>query len=140
MSIVQLNIPDYPDTIFTTILDNVSYDLTLQWNDRDEAWYLSLSKQNRDPLFKVKITTVSDLFKPHRALNDCPKGMLVAIDTMKKYGRITRNGWSSGRWKLYYLSESTYQELLDQRNSISELNITVDVENDPRFTPSETRL
>jgi hypothetical protein len=135
-----LTIPDNPNVLFTTILDSVAYDLLMHWNSRDESWYLTLGKQNLDPLFKVKVTTMTDLLKTHRALDACPKGALIAIDTMKGYGRITRNGWSSGRWKLYYASEDYYQQIISSNNSSDDLSITIDAEFDPRFTKSTTRL
>jgi hypothetical protein len=140
MTISVLSIPDSPNVLFTTILDNVAYDMLLQWNPRDEAWYLSIGKQNQDSLFKTKITTMTDLLKVHRALEVCPKGALVAIDTMKSYGRITRNGWSSGRWQLYYIDESSYTTAIANSLTSDDLNITIDVEDDIRFTKSSTRL
>lgn len=140
MSVVSIAIPDSPDVLFTTTLDRVAYDLRLHWNSRDEAWYLTLGKQNLNPLFKTKVTTNTDLLQNHRALEECPNGILVALDNMKFYGRITRDGWSSGRWSLYYISEDSYNLLQDIRNSSDDLQITVDVEEDPRFTKSASRL
>jgi hypothetical protein len=140
MTISVLSIPDSPNVVFTTILDNIAYDLLLQWNPRDEAWYLSLGKQNLDFLFKTKITTMTDLLKTHRALDTCPKGALIAIDTMKSYGRLNREAWSSGRWQLYYIDEATYNQAISDKTSSSDLSITIDVEDDNRFTKSASRL
>jgi DNA integrity scanning protein DisA with diadenylate cyclase activity len=80
--------------------------MLLQWNPRDEAWYLSLGKQNQDFLFKTKITTMTDLLKAHRALEVSPKGALIVLDTMKSYGRVTRNGWSSGNAMAFKIFEN----------------------------------
>lgn len=140
MSLVQLNIPDAPDTIFTTILDSVAYDIRLQWNPRDEAWYMYLAKQNNNFIFKTKITTNIDLLKIHRANNNCPKGILVAIDNMKFYGRINRDGWSSGRFSLYYVTEDSRIALEDLNTSSSDLQITINTPDESRFTKSATRL
>lgn len=140
MTISVLSIPDSPNVLFTTILDSVAYDMLLQWNPRDEAWYLSLGKQNQDFLFKTKVTTMTDLLKAHRALEVSPKGALIVLDTMKSYGRVTRNGWSSGRWQLYYISEDTYNSAIANSLTSDDLNITIDVEDDIRFTKSSTRL
>lgn len=140
MAVVQLNIPDAPDTIFTTILDSVAYDLRLHWNTRDEAWYLYLAKQNNNFIFKTKITTNTDLLKPYRANDNCPKGILVAIDNMKFYGRINRDGWSSGRFSLYYVTEDSRIALEDLNASSSDLQITINTPDESRFTKSATRL
>lgn len=140
MAVVQLNIPDSPDVLFTTILDSVAYDIRLQWNPRDEAWYMYLAKQNNNFIFKTKITTNTDLLKPYRANDNCPKGILVAIDNMKFYGRINRDGWSSGRFSLYYVTEDSRIALEDLNASSSDLQITINTPDESRFTKSATRL
>ena len=140
MAIFSLQLPDYPDTIFTTVLDSVAYDIRLQWNTRDESWYLYLAKQNNDFVFKTKITTNTDLLKIHRANNNCPKGALVAIDNMKFYGRIGRNSWSSGRFSLYYVTEDSRVAIDDLNTSSSNLQITINTPDENRFTKSATRL
>jgi hypothetical protein len=140
VSVEIISIPDSPDVLFTTTLDSVAYDMKLQWNPRDEAWYLSLGKQNQDFLFKTKVTTNTDLLQNHRAFENCPKGVLVALDNMKFYGRITRDGWSSGRWSLYYITEDSFNLIQDLRTSSADMQISIDAEEDTRFTKSATRL
>lgn len=140
MSVVSIAIPDSPDVLFTTTLDRVAYDLRLHWNSRDEAWYLTLGKQNLNPLFKTKVTTNTDLLQNHRALEECPKGVLIALDNMKFYGRITRDGWSTNRWSLYYITEDSFQLIQDLQNSTDDIQVTVDVEMDNRFTKSASLL
>jgi len=140
MSVVSIVIPDSPDVLFTTTLDRVAYDLRLHWNSRDEAWYLTLGKQNLNPLFKTKVTTNTDLLQNHRALEECPKGVLIALDNMKFYGRITRDGWSTNRWSLYYITEDSFQLIQDLQNSTDDIQVTVDVEMDNRFTKSASLL
>lgn len=140
MALLSLQLPDSPDVIFTTILDSTAYDIRIQWNPRDEAWYMYLAKQNNDFIFKTKITTNTDLLKIHRANNDCPKGMLLALDNMKFYGRINRDGWSSGRFSLYYVTEDSRIAIDDLRTSSSDLQITINTPDENRFTKSATRL
>ena len=140
MAVIKLSLPDSPDVVFTTIMDGVAYDLRLQWNDRDEAWYLFVGKQNNDFTFKSKITTGTDILKFHRANNNCPKGALIAIDNMKTYGRIKRNGWSSNRFSLYYVSEDGRLSIMDQAASNADLQITVTTPDETRFTKSATLL
>lgn len=140
MAFVTLQIPDAPDVVFTSVLDNAAYDLRLHWNGRDQAWYLFLGKQNTEYTFKTKITTNSDLLKVHRSNENCPKGMLLVIDNMKKYGRISRDGWNSKRFSLVYVPESDKDllETLVDNNEV--IYYTIDTTDDTRFTKSATRL
>ena len=140
MAFVKLQIPDAPDVVFTTVLDNVAYDIRLHWNNRDESWYLFLGKQNTEYTFKTKITTNSDLLKVHRSNVNCPKGMLLVVDNMKKYGRISRDGWRSERFSLMYVPESDKDLLESLVDTIEQINYSVDTTEDTRFTKSATRL
>jgi hypothetical protein len=140
MAVFALQIPNNPNVVFTTILDSVAYDIRLHWNTRDEAWYLYFGRQNNNFIFKTKITTNIDLLKAHRANNSCPKGTLVALDNMKFYGRITRDGWSSGRFSLYYVTEDSRIAVEDSNTSSSDLQITINAPDESRFTKSTTRL
>jgi hypothetical protein len=139
MAIYLLDVPDSPDTVFTTLFDGVAYNIKLQWNGRDQSWQMSLGRQNQPYLFKTKITTNTDLLKAYRALDNVPKGVLIAIDKIKLYGRITRDGFSSKRWQLYYMTADEYNEIKSTINT-QELLITTSVENDNRFTVSEEPL
>jgi hypothetical protein len=111
MAIINIPITDNPDKSFTVILDNVAYDVRLQWNGRDESWYLYCGRANRDFLFKTKITTAADILKKYRSYEDCPKGMIKAIDLNKRFGRIQRDSFSSGRFKLIYLTQESVEAL-----------------------------
>lgn len=139
MALQQILVPDNPDIVFTTILDGVSYDMRIQWNGRDEAWYLYLAKQNTEYTFKTKITTNTDLVKIHRANDNCPKGILIAIDNMKRYGRINRVGWNT-RFNLYYYPKQDKDTLAAFLDATEELNFSVDTTEDTRFTKSAIRL
>ncbi len=139
MAIQKITVPDAPDVAFTVVLDNTAYDLRMHWNGRDEAWYLFVGKQNTDYSFKVKVTTNSDLLKVHRANINCPKGMLIVVDTMKRYGRITRNDLNT-RFNMLYLPKED-KDLLETTLDVNEeINFTIDTTEDTRFTKSATRL
>lgn len=114
MALITIPLIDNPDNSFTVVLDNVSYDMRLQWNGRDEAWYLFCGLANQQFLFKTKLTTASDILMPYRAYEDCPKGYLYIKDSLKKYGRLPRDGFSSGRFKLMYITHDSYSLLKEE--------------------------
>lgn len=111
MAVVKIPITVAPYQSFTTVLDNTAYDLQLQWNPRDESWYLSCGLANRPFLFKTKITTATDFLKKYRAYTDCPKGSFRVVDLQKSYGRLDREGFSSGRFELQYITQDSWERL-----------------------------
>ena len=106
MATFTIPIPDSPHPTFTTVLEGVSYDITLHWNSREEAWYISLARAGFTPLFRTKVVNGIDLLRKYRSYANCPKGMLFVNDLEKDWGRLTRDGFSSGRFALYYLDEA----------------------------------
>ena len=135
MAILKIPYNDNPDSIFTIILDNVAYDIRLQWNTRDESWNMYLGRQSQPPIFKTKLATDVDLLKSHRALPDVPKGMMMVVDLNKSVGRITRDGFSSGRFGIYYADAERYEQYLTNYTSNTSLSIpVVRCLNDNRFT------
>jgi len=133
MSLIQIPVADNPDQQFTVILESVAYDIRLQWNNRDEAWYIGMGRQNNTLTFFTKLTTLSDILRYYRAYETVPKGLLICLDLLKGFGRITRDGFSSGRWGLYYVTsdeiETYNQSVVDaiDREGIFR------VDNDNRF-------
>jgi hypothetical protein len=111
MSLLQIPVSESPDQSFTVVLDQIAYDIRLQWNNREESWYLYCGVSNRPFLFKVKLTTITDVFKKYRSYESCPKGSLRVIDLNKSYGRLTRDGFSSGRFALQYITADSWTEL-----------------------------
>lgn len=102
--LINIEIPDDVNQVFSVILDNVVYDIKLMWNVRDEAWYMFFGTQGNTPRFHSKITVGADILRPYVAYDDIPKGILTIVDNEKRYGRISRDAWSSGRFKLVYLT------------------------------------
>lgn len=111
MSLVEIPTKDLPDYSFTVILDNVSYDFRLQWNGRDEAWYVYVGLSNQEFLVKTKLTSGTDVLSPYRAYDETPKGVLIALDKEKIYGRLARDSFSSGRFSLLYYTEDSVETL-----------------------------
>ena len=105
MSIQEIPVADNPDYTFTVILDSVAYDLRMQWNGRDESWYLHLGLANQEYTFKTKITNGSDILSKYRAYDNVPKGVLMVFDKEKTYGRLQRDSFSSERFALLYYTQ-----------------------------------
>ena len=105
MAVYTTPIADNPYQTFTTVLDEVAYTITLHWNTRDEAWYITLGRQGLQPLFKTKITNGVDILEKYRSYDPCPKGLLFVIDNEKDWGRLQRDSFSNGRFSLYYIDE-----------------------------------
>jgi hypothetical protein len=112
MAVLTIPVKDLAFQTFSIVLENNSYDLTLQWNDRDESWHLSLARSGYTPLFKTKITNGTDLLRKCRAYQSCPKGLMFVVDSEKDWGRLQRDSFSSGRFVLYYIDEFD-RELLE---------------------------
>lgn len=112
MALLSIPIQDSPDSSFTTILDGIAYDFRLQWNGRDESWYLYCGPPNQPFLFKTKVTSGADFLKSYRAYEDCPKGIMLAVDLNKKYGRLQRDSFSTGRFELLYITADSRESLV----------------------------
>ena len=104
MSLFNIPVADNPDNVFTIVLDGVAYDIRLHWNGRDESWYLSLGLTNQPFLIRTKLSSGTDILKPYRSYEECPNGILIAIDYNKLYGRLQRDSFSSGRFRLMYIT------------------------------------
>jgi hypothetical protein len=70
-----------PDTKFSVVLDNRAYDIRMQWNGRDQAWYMYLAITNNTPFMKVKLKTNTDLLRPYLYNSLCPK--LISDSSIK---------------------------------------------------------
>lgn len=92
---------------FNVVLEDQLYEITLQWNPRDESWYIYFGLPHLTPIFKTKVTNGSDILKKYRAYEDVPNGNLYVVDNIKQYGRLQRDSFVSGRFTLTYADEST---------------------------------
>lgn len=107
MSLLKIPLRDLPDQSFTVVLDTIAYDIRVQWNGRDESWYVYFGRANQQYLFKTKITNGTDVLRKYRAYDDCPKGILMVLDQEKLYGRLQRDSFNSGRFALLYYTEES---------------------------------
>lgn len=133
MAVKQIPVTSLADSTITIVLDNQAYSLRMQWNGRDESWYMYLGKQGDTPKFKCKMRIGYDLLSTFSAYEEVPQGILVVIDLNKRYGRLQRDSFSSGRMVLLYITESS-KEALSDLNSTSDREFTVRADLDGRFT------
>lgn len=96
-----------PFETFNVTLEGQEYEITLQYNPRDESWYIAMGLSNLTPIFKTKITNGTDILRKYRAYEDIPKGSLFVLDNQLTNGRLTRDSFSSGRFSLVYVDESS---------------------------------
>ncbi len=134
MASYQIAIPDSPDTVTTVVLEGVSYDIRMQWNGRDESWQLYLARQNQPFIIKTKVATGRDVLQPYRMKDDCPKGMILFVDNNKKWGRMTRDAFSSGRWSMYYITSDTREYIEKFNNNDLDIEAVTAAYDDDRFT------
>lgn len=113
MAVYRIPVSDSPYQAFSVVLENNNYDVVMQWSDRDESWYISLARAGLVPLFKTKIANGIDLLRKYRAYDDCPKGSLFVYDTVKVFGRLQRDSFSSGRFSLQYVDQFD-RELIEE--------------------------
>src|SRR3990167_1255671 len=124
MAVKQIPVTSKADSVITVVLDNQAYDLRMQWNGRDESWYMYLGKQAAAPKFKTKMRVGYDLLSTFSAYDDVPQGIMLVIDLNKRYGRLQRDSFSSGRMVLLYITEASKEALVDL-NTTSDREFTV---------------
>lgn len=98
-------IPVRNDTSFTETvsLDGKPYDLTFIWNQREEAWQLSIAFESRNLVQGVKIVPTWELISRF-ANSDLPPGLILVIDTARKYTRPVKEDLGV-RLKIFYVPE-----------------------------------
>lgn len=69
---------------FDVDLDNVKFQLSFEWNDRDSGWYMSIASVDGVPLLSGRRVVIGyPLISIYRT-NGLPAGTFVAIDTSSK--------------------------------------------------------
>jgi hypothetical protein len=64
-----------------TQLDGVDYQLDFAWNDRDGAWYLSISAIDGTPLvYGIKLVSNRPLLARFHSTSGMPPGEIIAFD------------------------------------------------------------
>lgn len=73
------DIDGYADQTMRVVLDNETYEMRLQWNERDESWWLSLGALGDDPLVCRKVCNCQDILDGLHYRDDLPKGKLIVL-------------------------------------------------------------
>lgn len=96
---------DSPDVDLQVELDGVTYTLGLQWNERDGAWYLSISTAEGELLVAGRKVVLDALLLSRYRDARLPRGALMAIDTS---GELEEPGLEDlgVRVKLLYFTEA----------------------------------
>ena len=71
------DIDGFPDQTMRVVLDNETYEMRMQWNERDESWWLSLGPVGDSPLVTRKVTACQDILDGLHYRDDLPKGRLM---------------------------------------------------------------
>lgn len=76
---------------FRTQISNIELLFEVNWNSRDESWYMSISDIESDPIVSgIKIVPGVDLLRGVRDRTELPEGSLVALDTSLQQERPGR--------------------------------------------------
>lgn len=92
-------------------LEGSSYQYSLKWNTRDEAWYFSITRSGNLFEFSSKLTVGFDILDPWRYKASTPEGAIIIYDSEKVTGRIGRDNLGTDkRFKLWYETSDTPEE------------------------------
>lgn len=69
---------------FECDLDEVTFQFSFEWNDRDSGWYMSISDVNGSPIISGRRVVLNYPLTNIYADARKPKGELIAIDTTDK--------------------------------------------------------
>ncbi len=96
--------PDAPLFSFRVTLDGEEYLFKLDWNDRENRWYLSLFTIAEEPLaLGIKVVANCSLLRRFTGSN-MPPGALFAVDMSPLAGESPTYSELGDRVKLLYLS------------------------------------
>lgn len=105
---MALSIPfgNTADSVLRVNLEGRAYDIRYRWNNLSECWYIYLGFSGEEPIFKTKLLVGFNILAPYRAIPGVPKGALYLVDTLKEYGRPSKNDIGiDKRFKIVYISK-----------------------------------
>ncbi len=78
---IQFEFPDEPTWVTTESLDGVRYQLTFEYKERPDSWYLTIADQNGVIAYRgARLTTAVDLFRNYKRGNDSlPPGIFFVV-------------------------------------------------------------
>lgn len=119
VELIEIPLKDEPDYTITIVLEGRAYDIRMQWDGRDETWYMLFGLASQPALFTRPVANGTDILLNYKAYDACPKGVLYVYDSVKKQGRVQYDSFSSGRFKLYYMTKDLRDILKDNPNLLS---------------------
>lgn len=95
---------DFPAYTETLTLDGFLYVFTFVWNTRETAWFMSISRDNVDLLYGIKVVDNYELIGRFTNLS-LPPGLIMALD-LENINRNPGRDELGSVVKLVYLTES----------------------------------
>lgn len=87
---VLQDLGDYPYKEFRCTLNGQVYQLTWQWNDRNQFWTCAVGFVGEDPVVKYKVTSFSDPLQIYGYNEDLPEGKLLVASFIQPDNRVTQ--------------------------------------------------
>lgn len=73
------DIDGFPYQTSRVVLDSNTYEMTLKWNERDEAWWYYIGDVGADPTVGFKLSTMTDILAPYRYMDNIPQGYITLL-------------------------------------------------------------
>ena len=92
-----------PFQTFRCVLDDVTYEMTWQWNTRGEFWTCAIGAVGDIPVVKYKVTMNSDPMEIYGYKEDLPQGVLMVISLLNERNRVSIDSIGSDKlhWFVY---------------------------------------
>ena len=98
-----------PYQSFRATLEDITYELTLQWNERNQFWTCAIGEVGDDPIVKWKITANSDPLQVYGYNSALPQGAMLVYSLYTPRNRVAIDsiGESKMHWFTYYSKTTT---------------------------------
>ena len=86
-----------PYQTFRAILDSKTYEITFQWNERNQYWTLAIGDVGDDPIVKWKVTAGSRPLQVYGYNTDLPQGYLSIFSLLNSRNRVDIDSLGEGK-------------------------------------------
>jgi hypothetical protein len=92
-----------PYQTFRCVLDDVTYEMTWQWNTRGEFWTVTVGAVGDTPIIKYKVTSFSNPMEVYGYNENLPQGDLFVMSILNPKNRIAIDsiGEDKVHWFMY---------------------------------------
>lgn len=108
---VTIPVVDYPSYVQEIVLDGVSYNVRLAWNDRGEYWAFSLFNLSLEALVTGIKVVINYALTTDLNRESLPPGEFYAIDNSGEVDAISYEDLINGVVELVYIPESEVEFL-----------------------------